>query len=326
MSRTLTSRFSTTAKILLLLAQPVLIPACASTNTSTDRQTSARTSTIIALIDGQAITRDSIWDSLAEPQGRLALENLVLDRELERRAAQREIRITPELIQAQRDALIQAWSQLDDQLPADRILEQIRSNRGLGPSRYQQLLRRNALLEALTTPASGRWEPSPNQLDNALEQRFGERFKIRLFVSQSPQDAARLRDQILNSDPASRPWVFSDACAARSIHPSRDRGGLISSISPLDLAYPGVISESLTQTGAGECSQVLSTDSGYVVIYVESIMSPTVPSEHDREQTREQLARDARRLAMQRLREEILGTSHIAVLDGALNWSWTNRP
>ena len=121
------------------------------------------------------------------------------------------------------------------------------------------------------------------------------------------------------------PWIFAEICAQSSTHPSAPRGGLIESVSPISLGYPSALLTALSATPPGTCSQVISTESGFVVVFVEERIPARSPSQEEREQLIAQLRLDTQRIAMQRLAEELLDQQEVIVMDRALNWAWINR-
>ncbi len=275
----------------------------------------------IALINARAIDASSIEAPMREIAGDIALREFALDRALRERCAQRGIEIGREQIARERLLLGETLGLSDDQtLPVD-VLEDLRAQRGLGPVRFNNLLRRNAMLRALV----GSVEPSEEQIRHARRIAFGEQHRVRLFVSESPQIAGGVREAAMNADPAARPWVFAQRCADSSIHPSADRGGLIERLSPHAPGYPSAMLNALSSTPPGSCSGVLSTEAGYLVLYLEGTTPARTPSDEELDALTQQLRRDLQRQQMQRYAQELLSEQEIIVTDRSLNWAWTNR-
>lgn len=275
----------------------------------------------IAILNGAALHRDSVQPALDEFGGDEILRETILDRELEKRCAALGVQITNDLL-AQERALLGETLGFDSNTPRSLdVLEQLRADRGLGPVRFENLLRRSAMLRALVGPR----EPTKAQQDRALQSAFGEAYRVRLFVSPNPESAQSIRTHVLESSVEARPWVFAEQCAASSTHPSSDRGGLIASLNPASLGYPSALLAALPRTPIGTCSEVMSTESGYVVVYVEGVVAARDPNPEDRERVLKELRTDTQRLAMQRLAQEILAEQDIVVMDRALNWAWTHR-
>ena len=165
-----------------------------------------------------------------------------------------------------------------------------------------------------------------NRIEQALQERFGTQYRVRLFVSDSLTDATNARDAAMQSSTESAKWAFAEQCVNNSTHPSAPRGGLIESISPASPIYPQALRAALRTTPMGSCSPVLSTEAGYVAVFVESQTPPRTIPDDDSNQIQQQLVLGLQRQAMQELAQEILESQDVIVMDKSLNWSWTNAP
>lgn len=119
-----------------------------STNKST-----ATSSTIAAMVNSQPITNEELWPIMAEISGQQALEELMLTKLLEEIAHDFEWEITDADLQLELDNLIFTINQSADPQSTPLLIETIRHRRGLGPTRFDALLRRNTILRRLL-PAS----------------------------------------------------------------------------------------------------------------------------------------------------------------------------
>jgi hypothetical protein len=309
------------AALTLLLVAP--LSGCASTPTrATPAEPPSRTPRPVAILNGYAIQREAIQPALDELGGDEVLRELILDRALEQRCADAGIEITNDLLAQERSLLGETLGFDENATLSTDVLDNLRAQRGLGPIRYEQLLRRSAMLRALVAGAT----PTDAQIDRALQNAFGVSYRVRLFVSDRSEVAQEMRTRVGASDPEGMPWVFAEQCAAASIHPSAARGGLIDSLSPISLGYPSALLSALTQTPPGTCSKVLSTESGFVVFFVERVNPARSPSNAERDRVLTQLGLDTQRIAMQRLAQEILDDQEMIVMDRSLHWAWTNRP
>lgn len=310
-------------QLLILAAYPILWGCAAQptpTASTSDRDPRRHP---VALIDARAIEVDALTPAMSELAGDEAMSEFVLDRALTLRCEQQGIRIDNAAIDRERVLLAETLGEIDAQANAPRVLNALRARRGLGPHRYERLLRRNAMLRALVgSPES----LDPGVIQRAQQQAFGTRYRIRLYVSETPQAAANLHAQFNGLDGPERRLVFSDACFDTSVHPSRDRGGLIDGLSADSPGYPAAVLDALRRLEPGAFSGVLSTEAGYALVYLESITPATEPTESQRRELHELLKRDAQRLAMQRLARQLLDEHEIIVLDESLNWAWANRP
>lgn len=119
---------------------------CAST---ADRPQSTSKQTIIAMVNAQPVYDHQLWPSLSEIAGKQALDELVLTRLLDKHAQQSGWIITEDHIQSELDALITTLDQSTTPQTSPRLIESIRRRRGLGPQRFNALLRRNAILRRM---------------------------------------------------------------------------------------------------------------------------------------------------------------------------------
>lgn len=280
-----------------------------------------RSSQPAAIINGVAIDLVTLQDELSEAAGAQVLREYVLDRALSQRCEQLGIQIDMEMIAAERTLLGESLGVGTVQSLSTDMLDVLRAERGLGPQRFQRLLRRNAMLRAL----AGSPDPSAAMVEQAMLAAFGTRYRIRLHVSETPEAAHVVRSAVSEAEQSEQRWVFAEACASSSIHPSAPRGGLIENLSPASTSYPSAILSALPKHQPGTCSPVISTEAGYALIYVEQVVPATKPTQQQRDELTAQLRRAAQRTAMQRLAQEILSEQDVIVMDRALNWAWTNR-
>lgn len=277
----------------------------------------------VAIIDGRAITIDSLVDAMSELAGDEALTEQVLDLALAQRCEREGIVIDADLIERERVLLAQTLTGIDEQANSPRVIETLRIRRALGPDRFERLLRRNAMLRALVGPSG---VPDATTIERAMQQAFGQRYRVRLFVSEQPEPASGLRARLAQSDAQARRWIFADACVDQSLHPSAERGGLITGLSATSPGYPQSVLDAMRALAPGEYSRVISTEAGYALVYLERVTPSAAPSESQRRELTERVRRDAQRLAMQRLAQQLLEEHEIIVLDKSLNWAWSNRP
>ena len=104
-----------------------------------------------AIIDGTPISRRGLDVRLAEATGAVVLEEAALDLLLDRELAAAQLTIASTAAQDERNLLVQSIideSRVDAE-QAERTITQLRYTRGLGPTRFNDLLIRNAKLRAL---------------------------------------------------------------------------------------------------------------------------------------------------------------------------------
>ncbi|MFG0244442.1 MAG: peptidylprolyl isomerase [Phycisphaerales bacterium JB052] len=277
----------------------------------------------VAIIDGQAVTITPLVHAMSELVGDEALTEHVLDLALTQRCEREGIGIDADLIERERVLLTETLTGIDEQANSPRVIESLRVRRGLGPDRFERLLRRNAMLRALVGLTA---TPDTAAIERAMQQAFGQRYRVRLFVSEQPEPASGLRARLAQSDPEARRWVFADACVDQSLHPSAERGGLIPELTATNPGYPQSVLDAMRALVPGEYSRVISTEAGYALVYLERIIPAVTPSESQRLELIEQISRNEQRIAMQRLAQQLLEEHEVIVLDKSLNWAWSNRP
>lgn len=306
------------------------LPACSGPATYSGSNSTASVSTqsptspqIIALIQGVPITRAQIESDLFERAGTQALLDLILDRQLERELTLRQQELTQSDLANEESLFVRTIDAIDADAPSYQLLENLKSSRGLGPDRYQRMIRRNATLRKLIANQA---IPTQSEIQLATRIAFGPKYQIRLFVSDFQRAASALIEQLDSSSKESQRWIFADACATQSIHPSASRGGLILDLSLDDPGYPQVLTIALKDTQPGDRTRVLATDSGFVVALVESISPALEPSQQQIQSIHDQLISRKQRLEMQRLADDLVASAQVTVMDRSLNWAWSNRP
>ncbi|MFK7759624.1 MAG: hypothetical protein AB8C13_06730 [Phycisphaerales bacterium] len=130
----------------------VLIGGC----TSSDRRINAPSQaipseprTILAIVDDQPIHTQDLLPMLSEASGSQILDEYILSRELDKIAQSRGWDISDAMIQSELNALVSTIEQSTDPQSSARLVESIRARRGLGPVRFQALLRRNSILRKI---------------------------------------------------------------------------------------------------------------------------------------------------------------------------------
>ncbi len=283
-----------------------------------------------AIVDGTAIPFDLLRPALTEAAGALALEEAVLDILVQREFARAGKTLNPEMIQAERDVLLEAYTSVglaSSREDAGRLLAEVRRSRGLGETRFAALLRRNAMLRSLV---SDEVRINPAALDRAYDLRYAERYRARLIVvpgAAAAQDAlTRLR--------AGEP--FGVVAAQVSTDPSADRGGIIDAVSPADETYPVGIRLALRDLAAAgahvppeaRLSAPIAVDGGYAILLYEGAQIPATPAPQ-RASVEELLQRDVRlqqeRLLMDQRARLLLANARVSVLDRALSTAWEAR-
>jgi len=240
--RRLSASIAVGSVLSLAIAPPLLSGCAARTRDGVDRPASdaPRTTTpvvnpdapeesagLVAILDGRTIAWKDLRAPAAELAGQQLLRDAVLDLRLERRLAERGIRLDASASAAEEAILL---ATLDaDRARALELLGAIRSRQGLGPTRYPALLRRNAALRALVAQDVRIDEGS---IANAFDMLHGAKRSARLAVLPSLGEAERFAADVKAGE------AFTDLAVARSLDESAARGGLLAPIARRDPSYP----------------------------------------------------------------------------------------
>lgn len=281
----------------------------------------------VAIVDGVVIHEGELAPAMREIAGGSALEEHVLGVALERACREAGVRVTDADVERERDDLLGALVFEDGQRPDDRVgaLEAVRVRRGLGPARFEALLRRNAMLRALV---GDQGDPSVDEIDLALRIRHGERRRVRLIVTDSEQGAAAAIDRVrAHAAEVGVAPAFAEEATRTSIHPSAGAGGLIEQMSPADPAYPGALRDAVRDTAPGEITPIVGVDARWGAALVEAVIpaDPGPASDAERATVAAELRRRKQRLAMDRLAGDLVRKADVVVLDPSVAWSFRAR-
>ncbi len=278
-----------------------------------------------AIIGGSPVSDSDLFPALSEAAGALVIEELTLRKALEAELAGEGLSVTSEHIQAERGLLVKAVAAesraTDSQ--AEEMIASMRRARGLGETRFAGLLWRNAALRALV---AHRATPTPEDMALATQLEFGPRFRARLIVTRSADDASRAAREVRGAGTAA-PALFAEHAFLRSIDPSGPRGGLLVDASPADGSLPPLVRTALTSLTPGTCSDVLSIEGGYAVVLLEArTREPRVPGDAELRDLESKVLMRIQRLAMDRLARSLLDRTEVSVMSDPLRWSWERRP
>ncbi len=310
--------------VTILPLLPLVIGACASDPgpgfPSGASAKSPGSSDIIALVDSRPVRSSDLHDELAERAGSAALEEHILSDLLDEIARRESITITDDDIAREQESLIRIISDRSESAP--QLIDQVRAARGLGPTRYPKLLRRNAILRALIADDPDAQRAIDSEIQSALDLARSDSAEIRLAVFQNVGQATDARRAILEATSESREWIFARVAAELSAHPSAPRGGYIARLRMRDAGYPSAITSAARDVGVGEVSGIVATNEGAALVYVIS-RSPG-PVLDDAEV--DTISRRARAVAsaaqMEARARAILDRADIIVMDGSVSWSW----
>jgi hypothetical protein len=271
----------------------------------------------VAVVEGEPLQWRALRPRLMEQGGAEVLRGLVLQRRLRRRLEQRAWTISAEQRERERDLLARRLD-AEDPERAERLLETLRRRRGLGPARFRAMLWRHAALRRLV---KGEVELQESEVRQMHRIRYGPRYEPRLLVVDTLTEAERLRRRAKEDDAD-----FATLAARHSTDSSRNRGGLLSPISPADPAYPAALRETLTDLAPGDISAPVSVERGYALLkLVRKIPAKDTSFKSVREPLREEVRRRRERRKMRNRAQRLLEEADVKVLDAKLRRVWSER-
>lgn len=309
---------------MLLLAACATPPALPAAGAHTaDTTTRSRT---LALVGDRPIALADLQAGLIEAAGAAMLEEQVLDAALANRLEAAQLAVTPHDIEHERELLranIQSEARVDD-AQAQQLLEQVRASRGLGPTRFEAMLRRNASLRALVRETIA---ITPEQEAQEFALAFQPRIRARYFLHERESVVSTVRSQVLAAQsPSDRRRVLSDLAASQSQDSSAPRGGLLAPISPSDPSVPIAIRQALSRSAEGDVSDVLAVPGGFAIVLHDGQAPPDrVDTPDARDAVLASLRTRRERLAMDAEAQRLLREARVTILDASLEWAWQRR-
>lgn len=273
-----------------------------------------------AYLDGKVVTQDQLYRLIIQAHGGDALSEILLDRAVQARLKQEAIQLTPDDIEVEKAKLLTSLDADADQ--AARLLNEMRSQRGLDDKRFTALLRRNAGLRRLVRDQI---IINDAAIAQAYQLRHGKRYRVRLIVTDKLDTLTQARKQALAGA------SFTDLAIERSTDRSAQQGGLLSPISPADATYPKAIRDALPKlsmdTTASRLSPAIALDAGYALLWLEEVLTPTdSPTIAEVRPRLEAAVRsDLERIRMRQLARTFIEQADVVVLDPTLNKAWQRQ-
>lgn len=268
-----------------------------------------------AILDGQSIAWEALNDRMLELAGGQILAELALEQLLRQELVLAGLEVTDADEAAEEASAIESMDK--DPLRAKQLLESLKSAQGLGQSRWDALLWRNAALRALARRASTITQENVRQ---AFDSAHGPRRICRIIVVPDIQAADRAKARLKAGE------SFGDVAALLSIDSSAARGGLLAPVTRLDPSYPPAFRETLYSLKEHEVSECVLLDNGYALIQFQneipgdSIDPASVKDECER------IARRAQeRVEMDRLAKGLMRRAKPTVFDERLEESWRRQ-
>jgi hypothetical protein len=263
---------------------------------------------------GDVVTWSELQPMLAERAGAVVIEEVLLDRQLERLLAERGLQLEAAAIERERSELLESLN--PDPERAERLLAELRAVQGLGERRWDALLRRNASARMLV---QDQVTLTPESVEASLDATHGPRRMCRVIAAPDLKTCAEAARRIESGQP------FGEVAAMMSTDASASRGGLVNPVSRLDPTWPSAFRQAVWALPiAGTSAPVLVNDA-YVIVRVESEVPASPPQ--DAAVARRVAEREVRR-NQERVRMETLVTGlrqaqrDAVIMDAALRDAW----
>ena len=245
------------------VASSAAAATASGTNAIVDKQASALAATPVvvrppALWDGSAVTWEELRPLLAERAGASILEELFLERQLDRMVTARSKMVSQELLDAEERELVASLS--DDPTRAMVLLNELRAAQGLGEKRWKSLLKRNAAMRLLVQDDV---KVTPDAIEAVIDAQHGARRQCRVMALSNLDSCAKARMRLDAGEP------FGEVAADMSTDRSAARGGLVLPVSRLDPSWPSSFRQTLWSLQKGKVSSPVLIDNGYVFIRFE---------------------------------------------------------
>lgn len=268
-----------------------------------------------ALVNGRQIPWGELKPLLTEMAGAEALEEVLIDRALETLAIERGITVTQADLNRERTLLLDSMH--DDRATALQLLDEMRTARGLGPVRFERLLRRTATMRAMV---ADRVEVTEQSIARMHDLLHGPKRQARIIVTRGLADARRAVDRIRNGE------AFIDVATEMSIDPSAPRGGLLEPIARHDPAYPEQIRDTLWSLGIGAISDPVLLDDRYAIVqFHREVPADGLTLEDTRNDVERFVRLEQERILMDQLARQLLASQTVNIVDRSLRAVWQKR-
>jgi len=296
---------------LTMLCAAAIVVGCASGPAATSAPAAASTpapaSAPVAVIDGRVLDWRAFGPLVAEASGGPVLEEVLLEWRCESECTKAGVAVGTELVLAEERRVLESLDQ--DPERAMRLLQSLKARQGLGPLRWQALLRRNAMLRALVAKDIVLDDAVIEQARDALA---GARRDGRLIVVTDLVAAERVRMALREGA------SFPELAARESLDSSASRGGLVTGVTRRDAAYPSSFREALFALAPNAISDPLLVEDRFMIVQMLSESLPPAMDAAELDRRARERARIAQeRAAMERLADRLLRTTSLSIFDEA---------
>lgn len=216
---------------------------------------------VMAIVNGQDISRKALADACVKRHGQEVLESMVNKRLIMSHCANRQITVTNEDIAAEIDRMAKRF-----QLGREQWLDLLQKERGVTPQEYARDIVWPTL--ALRKLAEKQLEVSPQEIQSAYEQDYGDMVRCRLIAVSDKAKADQIHAQVV---------ATPDAFPRIAIENSEDVGsasvgGLIQPIR----RHMGdkSIEDAAFALQPGQISAVLEAGGQFVILKCDEHMAP----------------------------------------------------
>ncbi len=268
-----------------------------------------------ALVNGKSMTWGELRPTLNEIAGAEALQEVILDREIDRALGDAGITLPPDAAAGERKVLLESLS--DDVNQAIRLLDELRDRQKLGKVRFEALMRRNAALRALV---KDKVDITEEAIGRMHELMHGPKRQARLMVLPDLETAQAAINLVKSG------VSFADAAVEMSVDSSASRGGLLEPISQVDPAYPESLRQTLWSLNPGDMSGPVLLDNRYGVLMLIKRISGDGSQVKEMKPALERMVRlQQERFLMDQLARKLLADVQVTVFDDELHESWSRR-
>jgi hypothetical protein len=268
-----------------------------------------------ALVAGRIVDWGELRPLLSEAAGADVLAEVILDRMLARELNDAGILITPEDVDAERALFYETLS--DDPDVAARLARQVRARQGLGPTRLDRLLKRNAALRVLVRD---RVEINDEAVRRMYDIVHGPKRQARLIIAPGLNEAQAAINRVGAGE------LFADVAVDVSTDTSAARGGLLEPISRTDASYPQAMREALWALAPGEVSRPIFLSDNYAVLSLVRVVDGDGADLYAVRPDLERLVRlNQERILMDTLARRLMTETSLTIIDDRIKWSWDAR-
>ena len=200
---------------------------------------------------------------------------------------------------------------------AARLARQVRARQGLGPTRLDRLLKRNAALRLLVRD---RVDINDEAVRRMYDIVHGPKRQARLIIAPALNDAQAAINRVSAGE------LFADVAVDVSTDTSAARGGLLEPISRTDASYPQAMREALWALAPGEVSRPIFLSDNYAVLSLVRVVDGDGADLYAVRPDLERLVRlNQERILMDTLARRLLTETSLTIIDDRIKWSWDAR-